>query len=194
MRPPMNPTTDAAGDNSLVSAFQASHYPWSSTAAMIKKILSLIQESRWVRQYLLVEQHRRQDAHILSSLQDTTHSHIQACILDKNEFTQIFLPAYSDGRVGAGVLAEYNANAESFGPCRTARFVIDIKNGTTSIVYNNPYGNRLDMLFMMPGQPQSILGFFSFDRASFLRGAAHDLIDCDIIHQSLLHSCTGVLP
>lgn len=180
--------------NSLLTAFNASHQRWSFTEDMIKRILSLIQGSRWIRNYLLNEgRHREQDAHILASLEHRKHSNVRACICDEAEYTQILLPAFSDGEVGAGVVAEYPTNTAFSFSCRTARFAVDIKKGSNLFVYNDPGSKRVDILFLIPNKTQGTIVNLNFDRSSFIDGIRHDEINYEIIHRSLLFSRYTVL-
>jgi len=185
---------DISAENSFASALRDSHYPWASTMDMIQNILSLMQESRWTRNYLLDNTHKRsRDASILSSTEHTKHAYTRTCRREDSDgsyFTQMFVPAYSNGTIGVGVVAGYSSSSESSFLCGSSRFASDTAKGSALVLHIDTCPHTIVVIFQSSGTIERNYAYLKFPRAAFLRATGgHGDINFDLLHRSLLVSC-----
>lgn len=185
--------------NLFASAVRDHHSPWSSTVDMIQSILSFMEQSRWVRKYLLDDSHQRaQDASILASMEHTKFAYTHTCRQEDNSgsyWTQMFVPAYSDGLFGAGVVSGYSTSVNEDFLCGAHRFAVDVKKGSTLTVCDDPDSQNIVVLFQSACITRMNYTYLRFARAAFLQATRGDCaMDFDLLHRFLVVSVCGSIP
>lgn len=182
-------------DNSFAAAISEAHYPWNSTVDMIQNMLLLMQHSSWVRRYLLDNgPQRAQDASILASKEHMKFAYTRTSRNEDNSgsyFTQIFVPVYSNGTIGAGVVSGFSNSFESSFLCGASRFAVDASKGTMLAVHDGPGPQGIIVIFESVGPISRQFAYLRFSRAEFLRAVQEDEMDFDLLYRYLLASCCG---
>lgn len=180
----MSTPIEQSSTNLFSSATRDYHSPWSSTVDMMQSVMSLMQQSRWVRNYLLDNGLQRvQDASILASTKHTKFAYTQSCRQDDDNgsyWTQMFVPAYSNGSNGAGVIARYSSGMEFSFINGLHRFVAVF---------------AIAVIFLSGVTTKINYPCLRFTRAAFLHANGGDgEVDFFLLHRHLVDSISGRYP